>query len=150
MEGQPEAGSGDGATVREEPRRLGQQTEDADLQPPPGPGPEDPGGDVNAGVLQVSLDGVPVGQDFFPRVRGGVVPFGVVVPLAEARFFVVDAAAVDVRVAVLRCARLGACAFPSDCQKVSAISKSWACHISAVCPMNFNAGADAPSAISWS
>lgn len=106
-----------------QPGLNAEEAHDADGEPAPGALGEDSGFEVDAGVLQVGFDQVPVLKDGGPGqapVFG--VPFGVVVPFREAGFFVVEAAPVRVRVAVRRAALFGAGAFPPAFQNNSAKS----------------------------
>lgn len=107
--------------------------------------------DVYALVLEVRFDAVPVLEDVGPFVAfTGGFAFGVVVVLAEARGFVVEPAAVRVRVAVRRCSLLGACDFPPASKKVFAASNPCVFHMKAMEAISLSAGALTPSSkSSW-
>lgn len=92
----------------------GKQPGDPGHQPSVRAFAEDPGPGVDAvELVQVDVDHVPVLEDVIPVQAVLGVPFGVLVPVREARFRVVVPAPVLVRVPVRRAARLGAGAFPA-------------------------------------
>lgn len=114
----------DNTTVRSEPGRRVEQSGDAGNEPAIGTPLEDISTGVDAvPLMEVSFNEGPVLED-----QGGSYPaflavaFRVVVPVREARFRVVVAAPVWVRVSVRRAALFGGSAFPPAFQNRSAIS----------------------------
>lgn len=74
---------------------------DAQFQPPPRAGFEEPGFDVVTVSIQIEFDCVPVVEDISPRPIDGLVDLRfagcLVVPVADACYFVVRAAARIIR-----------------------------------------------------
>lgn len=112
--------------VRGEPGGFGQQAGDAVHEPVPGPFCEDPGGQVQVvELLEVADDRGPMGEDVMPGPAAALLR--ILVVLAQARFRVVVAAAVRVRVTVFGFLSWGAgragCTFPPALWYSKAFSK---------------------------